>query len=478
MPDIVTSKTWVDGEKGITAAKMNQIISGAVIQPAFYNAKPSSATLDPTDVLLELKGTGTFAQITGTQLASSVAGQLPVADATQNGMLRQVSGLTTDVVDGTNHCVPAAAMSGITQMRLRSFNMVGNSTFEVDARNGGGVVPYGAGAVSQMQCDRWKIAKNGATAVVNGQRPAYTALPSSPKIQVPGTSFRLSNNCLGLNLATAQGSLAAGDYLTFNHQIEGIRLRELIDDVYSLSLLVYSNVAPLKFAVALRDSGATVSLVKLVTLSSANVWTMISLPNLPLWSGTGSFPTTPGVIGCFLDICLACGTTFTTNTLDVWQSGNFFGAPGMDNFLAKPINTNFYLGFVQCEPGALCTTPLDLDFRSNLDECERYFSKSYDYGVKPGAVQANGSIFFETRASGHPYTFIPFKKRLAKTPTISGYSPTTGAINNVRDTTGNLDRAIAGNATLGEASFSGFTLSTLNAAIAAYQFHYVADTGW
>src|SRR5258708_39852891 len=56
----------------------------------------------------------------------------PIADATQDGLLRRVSGLTTDFIDGSNHC--QALQPVIWSARLRSFNTVGNPTFEVDQR--------------------------------------------------------------------------------------------------------------------------------------------------------------------------------------------------------------------------------------------------------------------------------------------------------------------------------------------------------
>src|SRR5215510_2354821 len=103
MAQIVTSQTFVDGEKGITATKMNNIIANAVIQPEFIGAQPSTSTLDPTDQLLDLKANNTYARITGAQLSTSVAGQLALANTSQNGMLRQTTGNTTDFVDGTNN---------------------------------------------------------------------------------------------------------------------------------------------------------------------------------------------------------------------------------------------------------------------------------------------------------------------------------------------------------------------------------------
>ena len=55
MADIVTSRVFVDGEKGITAAKLNDIVASSVIQPAFYTSKPTAGTADPADIALILK---------------------------------------------------------------------------------------------------------------------------------------------------------------------------------------------------------------------------------------------------------------------------------------------------------------------------------------------------------------------------------------------------------------------------------------
>jgi len=102
MPDIVTTQTFVDGEKGITATKMNNIIANSVIQPSFVGNQPTTSSLDPADQLLDLKSTGAYARITGAQLASSVAGQLTLANTSQAGMLHQTSGNIGDYCGGDN----------------------------------------------------------------------------------------------------------------------------------------------------------------------------------------------------------------------------------------------------------------------------------------------------------------------------------------------------------------------------------------
>jgi hypothetical protein len=407
MPDIVTSKTFVDGEKGITAAKLNQIISGAVIQPAFYSAKPSSATLDPTDVLLELKGTGAYAQITGAQVASSVAGQLALADTTQNGMLRKVSGLTTDFVDGTNNCQDLASGPALTAMRLRSFSSVGNPTFEVDQRNvGAALTNPAAGTFIQ---DRWMILKSALTGTVN------TSLRTG-LVLLPGTNFAISNNFQRFTVGTAQAVLAAADYYVLRQNIEGPKWRELSSDVHSISILVRSSVAGLAFAVSLEDQAASHSLVQLCTIPTANVWTLVTLPNLAIWSGAATFSAAPGQIAYYLQISLACGVTYSGSPGNNWQNGTLLGATGMSNFLATS-GATFDLAFAQHEPGRFCTTPIDCPFEENYRACLRHYCKSSGYATL--ACQGNYLYCGMTLATvSVGRSFIRFPVEMAKAPTM------------------------------------------------------------
>ena len=261
----------------------------------------------------------------------------------------------------------------IWSARLRSFNAIGNPTFEVDQRNVGNQV------VSGFMVDRWTPGRVGTVAYTS-QR--VTPSPGNQP-QAPGTSFNLSNALGRIVITTAQSTLGANDYLHILQTVEGPCFRELASDVHSISMLVKSSVANLKFAVALRDSGpATTSLVKLCTIPIANTWTLIQLPNLPAWP-SGNFSSSPGAVGYQFSICLAAGSNMIAPAADTWQTGPFLGAPGMSN-LAATLNATFDVGFVQHEPGAVCSTLIDKPFTQNLDECLRYYQKTYRYGVMPG----------------------------------------------------------------------------------------------
>ena len=453
--DIVTSKTFVYAEKDITASKLNQIISGAVIQPSFVTAKPASSTLDPTDQLLEVKGAGTYATITGQQLIDSVS-----ASVTQN-------------------ITPT-----IWSVRLRSFNAVGNPAFECDQINIGNLV---ANANAKI-IDRWAVQKTG-TLVVSAQQ-----LSDASPIAVPTTSFAITNKFLRVTLTTQQISLAAGDVLQILQNLEGPRWRELSSDVHSISLLVRSSVSGLKFGVELRDSGSTRSLAKLCTIPSANTWTLITLPNIPIWAAGGSWTAAPGLVGYQLIVTLAGGTSTVAPANDTWQNGNFYSALGQDNFASKPVSSTFDIAFVQHEPGNQSSTLIDCPFGQNLDGdfgCLRYFQKSYPYPQAVGATSSNSFAFFQCPAAVASGAFTlyggtRFSKPMAKTPTGIAYNNNTGAANTAFAWIGAAGSTIPNNT--GTITITGVTANSSGISALASTgsstspittiAEWTADTGW
>ena len=443
MADLVTSRIFIDGEKGITATKLNDIVGGSSIQPAFYSAKPTASTADPADTLLLLKAAGSYAQIPFSAVTTSVAGQLPSADAE------------------------------IWSVRLRSFNACGNPNFEVDQRNCGNSV--NVTSLGTAWVDRWQLSASYATIGVSGRQ-------MSEKIPVPGTDFLITQKFHRTTVTAAAPTLAATAFVAITQIVEGPQLRELLGDVHSISILCRSNVADLKFGLSLQDPASAHTLGKLCTLGSANTWSLITLPNLPLWAPSGDFSITPGTLGYYLGLNLAAGSTYTLSANDTWQNSAAFGAAGQSNFAAANGNT-FDLAFVQHEPGAGagCSTLMDKPFSENLDECLRYFQKTYNYATAPGSITPNGAFQFTqlTTAAAQPTGPYLFKKTMAKTPTLNCYSSASGVGPlRVADLQSVSDRVVSAVNFLGENGYSNLPLTTYNAAPANYVWHHTADTGW
>lgn len=106
MSELITSEIFMDGQKNINAANMNGIVGGASVQPDVILNKPVSAAMDVADQFLVLKTNNTLARAQFNTIVNSTSSALPLCDTTKNGMLRQVSGKSTDFVDGTNNCQP------------------------------------------------------------------------------------------------------------------------------------------------------------------------------------------------------------------------------------------------------------------------------------------------------------------------------------------------------------------------------------
>ena len=397
---------------------------------------------------------------------------IPPADSTQPGLLNQLSGKSTDYVGGDNLCHDTGS---ITAPSRRNFNAIGNPNFEVDQRNVNGGLTYAAGNVTAFQADRWQVQKNAATGVITGGT-ANVVAPNATV--VPGTNFNITRSFIQLAVSTTQATLAAGEFLTIFQTVEGSSWRELCNDVTSLAVMCSANVStyPFNFSIFLRDNTSAHCLVVPCSITSATPFNLFTFPGIPIWPSAGTFSQYPGAISYTLGICLGAGTTYQTSTTGSWLNGNFLGTSANSNFLANSGGT-FQIRFVQHEPGPLCTaTLIDKPLSANLDECLRYYAKSYGYAVAPGAVgYAAAGVFFSanTASANGP---IMWPKRMAKAPTVVIYNPSSGAINSVYAAAAGGSVAVTSSpyvSDTGSLQIAGtFTTST------QYLGQWTADTGW
>jgi hypothetical protein len=209
-----------------------------------------------------------------------------------------------------------------------------------------------------------------------------------------------------------------------------------------------------------------------------NQWTLIQLPNLPVF-GSGTWPITPGSVGYYLNICLAAGSTYMPPSNDVWNAGSFMGAVGMTNYASLPVNTFFICSFVQHEPGAFCTTPMDCPFTQNYDDCLRYFQKSYDYSTAAATATAAGiRALYNVSTAALVHLGSGFVKPMAKVPTVTNYNHVTGTANSVIPYGGSTPITTSGMAgTSTTTPFYQLNASGLTQGQTCW-FHYTADTGW
>lgn len=359
--------------------------------------------------------------------------------------------------------------SSIWSMRLRSFNTVGNPTFEVDQISNGNIVAAANGKI----IDRWSPNKSGTCVISAGQQSVAAG------INLPGTNFAITRSFLRVTLTTAEPTLAAGDFIRILQNVEGSQFRELQNDVHSLQMLVRSSVANLIIGICLTDPAGAYSYTNTLTLGAANTWALLTLPNIPLWPSGGNFVDMPGVGGYNLCITLACGSTYMSSANGSWQHAAFVGAVGQSNFAASPIGSTFDIGFIQHEPGVLCTTPIDCSLENNYRSCLRYYDKSWDLGTAIGTASDSGvCAAVYTPSSPFLPVNVRFPVPMAKDVTPIFYSR-DGTTSSAVTFIGAGVKAINGTAAAGQKGMPYVTFSAAPSASADWaMFHYTVDTGW
>jgi hypothetical protein len=413
---------------------------------------------------------------------------IPLASPTGAGLLTQVSGKTTDFVDGTNNCQDlTAAVIGVAKptiwaVRQRSFNAFGNPNFEVDQQING---TYAVANQAQIKIiDRWNVTTSGTLRV--------SAALIAGLVPVPGSNFAITQNFLRITLTTQEPTLVTNDCIYLSHIFEGIEIRELFGNVTSAQMLVRSSIAGLAFSTLFLDGQTSTQTYypKLWTIPTSNTWSLIQKPNIPVFPSAATFTPAPGVEGAIFYLHLAAGPSFGPGSVDgSWvttaPAGTALLAPGQGNFAASPVGATFDIAFVQWEPGPDCSGLIDKPFGQNLDECLRYYCKSYSYATKAGTVNAPGAIAGgATQQLGGYRASVRYAKPMAKTPTVTIYCYGTGAANTftyeVIPYNGNASSANAVVSTVigvGDQGFNGVT-GTTAPGTGQWYAHYIADTGW
>jgi len=393
---------------------------------------------------------------------------VPIADTTQPGLLNTVSGASSDYVGGDNACHDLASQISLLAPIWRGYQAVGNSNFEVDARTIGAGSNFATTAGSGFSQDRWQ------TAVSTTSTARGTFKQTAGQVFIAGSNVCLSSYFSRFTLTAQQAALGVSDYIYWLQSIEGIKARPLFGNATTAGIVCRSSVAPFSFGFFIRDSLTAWSLTHLCTISSANTWTLIQIPNILAFSGT--FPTTPGGLCYTLGVCLAAGTNFTASGNNVWLGSNLIGAQGQGNFASSAINSTFDLGLVQHYAGAAFNGLLETDFNANLRECARYYQKNCAYNTAP--CLGNWLEIGQWVGSTTVRLGVRFGTEMAKTPTIR-MAATTATLNQVYvDGMGVV--GISGAVVARSSGMSGLTLASTptGGANSPVLGDWDADTGW
>jgi hypothetical protein len=178
----------------------------------------------------------------------------------------------------------------------------------------------------------------------------------------------------------------------------------------------------------------------LYTINSANTWEQktitIPAPTAGTWATSGSG------IGMALIFSVGIGTTYA-GTSGAWTASNANGVTGQTNVVATN-GATFYITGVQLEIGSTATPFERRLYGQELNNCKRYYEKSYDYSVVPatttnvGRWNAGGSATGQTTgfiSGGH----VVFQVEKRAIPTVTSYDAVGNSGKCTRFTLGTAD---------------------------------------
>jgi hypothetical protein len=321
-------------------------------------------------------------------------------------------------------------------------NRIINGDMIVDQRNAGLVRPTLAGA--NYVIDRWKHINNVGAPKGSAGRVLVSSV--APLIAGLTTSYALQWQ------TTVLYTPVTGDALTWIQTIEALDFSDVLFGTSSakpLTLTFYAcaSVAG-TYSGSLRNNGATRSFIFTYVISAVNTWQKfrISIPGdiSGVWTGAPN-----------LSFSIATGATFSNAVDGNWLPGNYVARNGTvqatttNGSTLNITNVGLMVGSVPSQ-----MEPSFPNLSTALRDCQRFYEKSYDYAVLPGAVvgvNGNGMVLLFYNNPAAPGTSLvsgsanmAFKATKRTAPVMTFYSPVTGVAGMARDRAANLDVAIGG----------------------------------
>lgn len=219
--------------------------------------------------------------------------------------------------------------------------------------------------------DRWLVRKNGGTTTVSrsADLPAFNLTES-------GVNYSSEL------VTTSVSGGGAGDYLLLEQPIEGYYTYNFLLGTFTHHFWIKLNQTA-TLSVAYRNDALTQSYVSTFTVNAANTWEFksITIPAPASYSGF-SFNNS---VGLHAAICLGTGSTFSTSTLNAWQSGNFIGATGQTQ-LHTISGAEAKITLCKIESGSVATKfiPFDGNVFSDQRACFRYYLTNNYWTVATG----------------------------------------------------------------------------------------------
>ncbi len=290
----------------------------------------------------------------------------------------------------------------------RGRNMLINGVFQINQRVAGTLTINSSS--QQWPVDRW-------TARGEGGSKNYTLAKTSIANQGVGARYALK--------ATSSQAFTASssDIFRITQCIEGVNIQRLnLGEAgcssMSLSFTVRSSVAGTHSGAV--GNGARTRCFPFSYTLAANTWTDVHIIIPPTTSG--SFPEGTGDAALRVGFDLGSGDNFRSPA-GAWTSAHVEGALNA----VRPMETNgatWEVTKVQLEEGTSKTPYEHRLFSQEMDDCQRYYEKSYPYGTAPGSAGDLGrySFFFNNQGSGYSGGTVRWRTQKCKAPSVTSYA--------------------------------------------------------
>lgn len=341
----------------------------------------------------------------------------------------------------------ARANIGVTK---RSYIL--NGGMQVSQENG-----TAAGTTSgYFPVDQWRNEFSNAGAINTAQVASSTP---------GGSPYRIRTTVI-----TADASIASADYSVITQKIEGNGIADLrFGNAAAKTITVQFGVrAPAgTYCVAVRNGSQNRVIVGEYTIAAgeANADVLKSVTFAGDTTGTWAFDNAAGMEVIFV---LMAGSSLVQSP-NAWSaassviaSSNQFNLMGTVGNVFEMFDVGLYEGNV--------APPFQLpDFNEELDRCQRYWEKSYDYATAVGTATNNGVRGSLQNSAPASYGAGTFLKRKRVAPTVTLYSPFNGAAGSGYDTANRATSA----ANVGETQY--MIVNAFGSSTTPILYHYTAN---
>lgn len=305
----------------------------------------------------------------------------------------------------------------IDSLKQAAINPVINGMMEVWQR---GTLFTGAGSGPKNAADRFQL--NGFSASVLDVRQSTNV----PTVAQSGMLFNFS---LEVDVTTADAAVGAIDNYYIAHHVEGFNFRHFAQRQFTLSFWVMATKTGVH-CVSFSNANGDRSYIAEYTVNASNTWeyktvTVAASPSAGTWNYQNQ-------LGLRIAWVLIAGSNLVSGTLNAWHvtTGQISSANQV-NDLDNAANF-FRLTGVKIELGATATPLQYIPFDQELARCQRYFQKSFSYGVAPAQNAGTiGALIFTAHTAGAVANWAPrmkYAQMMRTTAPVTLYNP--GAANN------------------------------------------------